>query len=205
MSASRSAVSLLFTASLLSCNTFAQINTDFDTVQITATPVAGNITMLQGSGGNIAVSLGADGVLMVDDQFAPLADKIKAAIRELGGDLPNMGDDFITGGFPFVDLASGGNVAGLISNLASVLEHLPEDITIIPDHGNLATKDDLAASATMVSTTAGIVTGKITAGMSLESILAEGLPEEYEAFGWGFISEEAWITTIYNSTTAKLH
>jgi glyoxylase-like metal-dependent hydrolase (beta-lactamase superfamily II) len=39
--------------------------------------------MLQGSGGNIGVSVGPDGVLIVDDQFAPLADKIKAALKSL--------------------------------------------------------------------------------------------------------------------------
>ena len=57
---------------------------DFSNVEITATKVAGNIHMLQGRGGNIGVSVGADGILIVDDQFAPLADKIKAALKELG-------------------------------------------------------------------------------------------------------------------------
>lgn len=40
--------------------------------------------MLEGAGGNIGVSVGPDGILIVDDQFAPLADKIKAALRTLG-------------------------------------------------------------------------------------------------------------------------
>lgn len=57
---------------------------DFSKVEVRATPVAGNIHMLQGSGGNIGVSVGADGILIVDDQFAPLADKIKAALKTLG-------------------------------------------------------------------------------------------------------------------------
>ena len=57
---------------------------DFSKVEITATKVAGNIYMLQGQGGNIGVSVGADGILIVDDQFAPLADKIKAALKTLG-------------------------------------------------------------------------------------------------------------------------
>ncbi len=52
-------------------------------VQIKATHVAGKIYMLQGRGGNIGVSAGNDGVLIVDDQFAPLADKIRAALRKL--------------------------------------------------------------------------------------------------------------------------
>jgi glyoxylase-like metal-dependent hydrolase (beta-lactamase superfamily II) len=53
--------------------------------EIKATKVAGNIYMLTGSGGNIGVSAGSDGLLIVDDQFAPLADKIHAALKELGG------------------------------------------------------------------------------------------------------------------------
>jgi glyoxylase-like metal-dependent hydrolase (beta-lactamase superfamily II) len=56
---------------------------NFDEIQITTTPVAGSIYMLQGSGGNIGVSVGADGVLIVDDQFAPLTAKIQSAIGAL--------------------------------------------------------------------------------------------------------------------------
>jgi glyoxylase-like metal-dependent hydrolase (beta-lactamase superfamily II) len=57
---------------------------DFSKVEIKATKVAGNIYMLEGSGGNIGVSVGPDGILIVDDQFAPLADKIKATLKTLG-------------------------------------------------------------------------------------------------------------------------
>ncbi|HEX6904572.1 MAG TPA: MBL fold metallo-hydrolase [Thermoanaerobaculia bacterium] len=57
---------------------------DFSQVQVTATPVAGKVHMLVGAGGNIGVSVGSDGILIVDDQFAPLADKIRAALKGLG-------------------------------------------------------------------------------------------------------------------------
>jgi glyoxylase-like metal-dependent hydrolase (beta-lactamase superfamily II) len=56
---------------------------DFDQIQISTTPVAGSIYMLQGSGGNIGLSIGDDGTLIVDDQFAPLTAKIQAAIGAL--------------------------------------------------------------------------------------------------------------------------
>ena len=59
----------------------AQAQTDFSKVQMKATKVAGNVYMLEGSGGNIGVSVGDDGLLIVDDQFAPLADKIRAALK----------------------------------------------------------------------------------------------------------------------------
>jgi len=50
---------------------------------ITTIPVATGIYMLMGQGGNIGVSLGADGVLLIDDQFAPMNEKIAAAIRDI--------------------------------------------------------------------------------------------------------------------------
>ena len=56
---------------------------DFDNIEITTTPVRDNIYMLQGSGGSIGLSIGNDGTLIVDDQFAPLTNKIAAAIAEL--------------------------------------------------------------------------------------------------------------------------
>ena len=56
---------------------------DFSKVQIKATHVAKNIYMLEGAGGNIGVSVGPDGILIVDDQFAPLAEKISSALKEL--------------------------------------------------------------------------------------------------------------------------
>jgi glyoxylase-like metal-dependent hydrolase (beta-lactamase superfamily II) len=55
----------------------------FDNVQIKTTHVAGTVYMLEGAGGNIGVSVGEDGILIVDNQFAPLAEKIEAAVRKL--------------------------------------------------------------------------------------------------------------------------
>lgn len=52
-------------------------------VAIQTIPVAGNVYMLIGRGGNIGVSVGPDGILIIDDQFAPLADKIRAAVTAL--------------------------------------------------------------------------------------------------------------------------
>ncbi|MEJ7728961.1 MAG: MBL fold metallo-hydrolase [Polyangiaceae bacterium] len=50
-------------------------------VEIKPEKVAGNVWVLYGAGGNIGVSIGEDGILVVDDQFAPLAPKIMAALR----------------------------------------------------------------------------------------------------------------------------
>jgi len=76
---------------LLACGAIAaagggqqQDFSDFSKVQIKATKVSGNIYMLEGAGGNIAASIGEDGIVIVDDQFAPLAEKIQASLKSLG-------------------------------------------------------------------------------------------------------------------------
>ena len=71
---------LLLTVSLLFAIS-AHAQTDFSKIEVKATKVAGNVYMLEGSGGNIGVSVGDDGILIVDDQYAPLADKIRAALK----------------------------------------------------------------------------------------------------------------------------
>ena len=56
---------------------------DFDTVQIKTIKITDKIFMLEGSGGNIGVLVGKDGIVLIDDQFAPLSEKIKAALKAL--------------------------------------------------------------------------------------------------------------------------
>ncbi len=56
---------------------------DFSAVEIKTVPVAENVYVLLGEGGNIGVSAGPDGVFLIDDQFAPLTEKIRAAIAEI--------------------------------------------------------------------------------------------------------------------------
>ncbi|MEP3051759.1 MAG: MBL fold metallo-hydrolase [Erythrobacter sp.] len=55
-----------------------------DDIEIRALPVAEGVAVLFGAGGNMAVSYGEDGTILIDDQFAPLSGKIEAAIAELG-------------------------------------------------------------------------------------------------------------------------
>ncbi len=56
---------------------------DWDKVEIKTQPLRGGIYALYGSGGNIGVSVGEDGIILIDDQYAPLTDKIKAAIEAI--------------------------------------------------------------------------------------------------------------------------
>src|SRR5881296_3268260 len=74
---------LLLVPPLLALASLAHAQQDFSKVEIKTVHVAKNIYMLQGASGNIGVSVGPDGLLIVDDQFAPLADKIEAALKQL--------------------------------------------------------------------------------------------------------------------------
>jgi cyclase len=56
---------------------------DWSKIQIKVSRVSGNIYLLEGQGGNIAASVGEDGIVIVDDEFAPLAEKIQAALKDL--------------------------------------------------------------------------------------------------------------------------
>jgi len=58
-------------------------NQDLSSVQIKTTKISNNFNTLEGQGGMIGVLSGPDGVLMVDSQFAPLTDKIVAAIKQI--------------------------------------------------------------------------------------------------------------------------
>jgi hypothetical protein len=72
----KTAIGLAAVAALWAPGAFAQ---DFSKVEVKAAQVTGNVYMLTGAGGNIGAIVGPDGIVIVDDQFAPLADKIRAA------------------------------------------------------------------------------------------------------------------------------
>ena len=114
---------------------FAQAPQNFDAVKIDTLKVRDNIYMLVGSGGNITVQVGEEGILLVDTQYAPLSDKILAAIRAISPkpiyyivNTHHHGDH--TGGNVNLRAAgttvSGGNMAGAIRDSgvgAAIIAH----------------------------------------------------------------------------------
>ena len=258
----------------------------FANVTIETVPVSGSISMLIGSGGNIGVSAGNDGILIIDDQYAPLATKIKAALAALGSDTPkfllnthfhgdhtgsnadfgaasiivahenvrsrlvaedspalalpvvtfddnvtlhfngeditlihmpnghtdtdsvvmfegsnvvHMGDHFFNGAFPFIDLANGGTVQGYLRNLEKALSWIADDTAVIPGHGPLGDKDALLSFYNVVKDTSIAIRVKKSQRMSKEEIVAAGLGDEYASWGQGFINEQRWIETVFDS------
>lgn len=82
----RSAASLATSAAaLMFAAPVAAQMPDFSKVEIRAEELAPGVAVLFGAGGNIGVSHGSDGTVLIDDQFAPLTDKIAKAVASLGG------------------------------------------------------------------------------------------------------------------------
>jgi cyclase len=283
----------------------AQQQRDFSKVQIKVTKVSGNIYMLEGEGGNIAASLGEDGIVIVDDQFAPLADKIQAALQGLGitdkpvrfvinthyhgdhtgGNLPlaqsgstviaqdnvrkrlqsggtagngasikmevkpaekgalpiitfehdvtvhlngediralhfpaghtdgdcviffpknnvvHMGDDFVRYGFPFIDVASGGSVQGMIAAMEKASAQLPADVKVIPGHGAISNLNDVREFVKMLKDTSDVVETALKAHKTLEQMKQEKILAPWQKWSGEFVNADMFIETLYHSLT----
>ncbi len=296
----------LLAAALCCCRAAAQEKTpEWSKVQIKVTKVSGNIYMLEGLGGNIAASVGGDGIVIVDDEFAPLAEKIQAGLKNLGitdkpvrfvinthyhgdhtgGNAPfansgstviaqdnvrkrlaaggiagnggsmkmenkpaekaalpiitferdvtvhlngediralhfpsghtdgdaiiffpknnvvHMGDDFVRYGFPFIDVASGGSVQGMIDALEKASAQLPADVKVIPGHGALSNLDDVREFVKMLKETSAVVQKAIDSHKTLEQMKQEQILVSWQKWSSDFLSSDAFIETLYNSLT----
>ncbi len=159
-----------------------------------------------GLAGNLAVSAGEDGILIVDDAMIPVAPKIKAAVEKIqkgridfvvnshGDQFPNLG------GYPYIDRDVGGSALGLRDNMAQLLEIVDDETKIIPGHGPLATKADLQKYHDYVAETIDYIEGQKSAGKSLEEVQEAGLPEKYAPYGNGPLSPApVWIGYVWAS------
>ncbi len=279
----------------------ASAQQDFSKVEINPAKVAGNVWFLKGSGGNIAATVGDDGVAIVDDQFAPLSPKIHAALAQLspkpvkfvinthwhfdhvGGNalfadtaaifahenvrkrmqvgaeiigikvepaapaaLPvvtferglslwwngeeikaihltpghtdgdtvvwftksnvvHMGDDFVTYGFPFIDLKSGGSVVGLIKALDSFLPQIPKDAKIIPGHGEVSTVDDVRKFRSTLEEIVSVVKKGLAKGKTVEQLQKEHALAAWESWGEKnkFVSADDFIALVAEDLKKK--
>jgi glyoxylase-like metal-dependent hydrolase (beta-lactamase superfamily II) len=111
----------------------------------------------------------------------------------------HMGDLFFNGSFPFVDLKSGGTVAGYLEAQKAVLGWMPPDARVIPGHGPLATPADLRAINETLGASVEIVRDAAAAGKTLDQIVAMGLGPEHAKLATGFIKEDVWIRTVHAS------
>lgn len=291
---------VVFTALLSSSVAVAQPTTPAE-VTIRVEKVAPGVAVLFGQGGNIGLSYGVDGNVLIDDQFARLTPKILAAVATvdpdpvqfqinthfhgdhsggnenmakagaivvaqdnvrtrmgqenmvLGGkvapsptgalpivtfskdmsiyrngerlhifyaphahtdgdaiihfekaNVVHMGDIFFNGLYPFVDIDSGGDVRGVIAATDRVLAISNDQTRIIPGHGPVASKTDLAAYRTYLADVVGKVQVAIKAGKTLAQVQAMKPSAAYDAkYGGAFIKPDAFVAAIYASLKSK--
>jgi len=294
-------ISALLAATLLTGPATAQ--QDLSKVEIKAQTVAPGLSVLFGAGGNMAVSHGPDGTVLIDDQFAPLTPKIEAAIAALGaapvkylinthwhfdhtggnenfgkagalilahdhvrdrmaveqktrfGVMPaspaaalpvityhdgislhlngdrvrtmhikhahtdgdsvviwekanviHMGDTFfhqVT--LPFIDLESGGSAKGLLAGIGKVLMMVDDKAVIIPGHGPVATKADLAAYRDMLASVIAAVEAGKASGKSLSEIQAMKPAARWDTNPEAFIKGDGFVETVFKSLDLPDH
>lgn len=294
---------LLTTAVAISVTGPLAAQQDFSKVETKAQPVAPGLSVLFGAGGNMAVSHGPDGTVLIDDQFAPLTPKIEAAIAALGagpvkylinthwhfdhsggnenfgkagalilahdhvrdrmavaqktrfGTMPasppkalpvvtyhegislhlngdrvrtmhikhahtdgdsvvlwekanviHMGDTFfhqVT--LPFIDLDSGGSAKGLLAGIGKVLLMIDDKTVVIPGHGPVATKADLAAYRDMLASVIASVEAGKAAGKSLAEIQAMKPAAIWDTNPQAFIKGNDFVATIFTSLELPEH
>ena len=118
----------------------------------------------------------------------------------------HMGDAFFNGGYPYVDLESGGDLDGCIATHEKVLGKIDDKTKIIPGHGALATRADLAKTVAMLKDVRARVRAQIDAGLDEDAaVAADPLKDLNGEWGKGYINGERMVRTAYKSLTAHGH
>jgi cyclase len=121
-------------------------------------------------------------------------------VHFVGPDVLHMGDIYFEGMYPFIDLASGGSIDGMIKAVDQVLAMIGSDTIIIPGHGPISNKEKLQGYRKMLAAIRDRVAQHLKDGKSLEEILAAKPAQEYDpAMGQGFLNSERFLEIVYNS------
>jgi cyclase len=113
----------------------------------------------------------------------------------------HMGDDFVRYGFPFIDVASGGSVQGMIAAMEKATAQLPADVKVIPGHGALSNLDDVREFTKMLKETSAVVENALKARKTLEQMKQEKILEPWRKWSGDFVNADTFIETLYNSLT----
>jgi cyclase len=117
----------------------------------------------------------------------------------------HMGDDFVTYGFPFVDINSGGSVRGMIDAIDKVIAQVPADVKVIPGHGAISNVEEMKKFQQMLKDTLATVQTAMKQGKTLDQMKQEKILAKWDSYGSGdkFIKTDMWIETIYDDLSGK--
>lgn len=110
----------------------------------------------------------------------------------------HMGDLFFNGIFPVIDPGSGGSVRGYLAVMKETYAKVDDRTKIIPGHGEIGTKADLAKQIAMLEGAIAAVEKHVKAGDSLEKTIAAKALKPWSSYAWSFIPEDRFATTLYN-------
>ena len=97
-----------------------------------------------------------------------------------------------------IDLGSGGSVRGYLTVMKETYAKIDDKTVLIPGHGEIATKADLAKQIAMLEGAIAAVDKHVKRGDSLEKTLAARPLKPWEKYSWTFIPEKSFTTTLYN-------
>jgi glyoxylase-like metal-dependent hydrolase (beta-lactamase superfamily II) len=127
-----------------------------------------------------------------------------AIIHFEGADVFHMGDTFLPGMYPFIDLSSGGSIQGMIAAADVVLAQAGETTRIVPGHGPLSTAADLRRYRDMLVAVRDRVQALVREGRSEDEVLAAKPSAAFDAdWGQGYIPPDAFVRFVYASLAAR--
>jgi cyclase len=115
-----------------------------------------------------------------------------------GSKVVHMGDLFFAGRFPFVDLASGGSVRGLLTEVSALAERIDDTWTIIPGHGPVCGHAELVEYRDVLATSIERVSAAIEAGKDFETLFGEAPLDDFgDSWGSGFMDPERFLKILF--------
>lgn len=114
----------------------------------------------------------------------------------------SMGDLFVTYGFPFVDVDSGGSIDGMIDAVEKVIAQMPADVKVIPGHGPVSSLDDMRAFVKMMKETRTAVQSALDRGQTLDQMKQAKLLDPWKQYS-GPLSEDDFLAILYTSLISQ--
>ena len=109
-----------------------------------------------------------------------------------------MGDVFFVGNFPFIDVSSGGTVEGFLNAMRKAHSLIDDETQVIPGHGPIASKADIAASIEMLAGVHQAASAAFDSGVNVEDAVANELLAPWaETWGSGSISADLFTRLVY--------
>jgi cyclase len=125
-----------------------------------------------------------------------------AILRWQAANVVHTGDVYLTGTYPYVDLDSGGTLAGLVAALEAILARVDDATLIIPGHGPMSNRRELSDYRDMIVTVGRRIREGVESGRNLEEVLASRPTAEFDArYGQGFMTPTRLVGILYRDLT----